>query len=154
MLSWCNKTCNIFKLKNHAKNEARRLVPDLSLFSKKLYTRQKNQVVSTLFLIHFGRPRVWHIIKTKWSEICSILSLGLASRPHFLYNFSRKIFLMLHSIYWPHFIVWLFLLFEILGIMCIEIICCRVCDVINFEITLSFLIKSFSYMIQKVRTKF
>ena len=32
--------------------------------------------------------------------------LGLVSPPHFVYDFSRKIFLMLHSINWPNFIVW------------------------------------------------
>ena len=31
--------------------------------------------------------------------------MGLAYLPHFVHNFSRKIFLMLHSINWPSFIV-------------------------------------------------
>ena len=31
-------------------------------------------------------------------------SLGLVSPPHFAYDFSRKMFLMLHSIHWPNFI--------------------------------------------------
>ena len=35
----------------------------------------------------------------------------------------------------------MFLLLEILGNMCIVIIYCPVCDVINFEINLSFLIR-------------
>ena len=35
---------------------------------------------------------------------------------------------------WPHFIVWLPLLLEILSNMCIAIVCLPGCDVINFEI--------------------
>ena len=49
--------------------------------------------------------------------------LGLVSAPHFVHDFSRKMFLMLHSINWPNFIVWLPLLLEILGNMCITIVC-------------------------------
>ena len=39
------------------------------------------------------------------------------------------------SINWPNFIAWFFLLHEILGIMCIVIVCEPACDVINFEIS-------------------
>ena len=53
---------------------------------------------------------------------------------------------MLYSIDWPSFIVWLPLLFEILGNMFIVTIFCPVCDVINFEINHSFLIKAFFYI--------
>ena len=35
-------------------------------------------------------------------------SLGLAFPPHFVYDFSRKIFLILYSTNWSSFIVWLF----------------------------------------------
>ena len=66
--------------------------------------------------------------------------------PHFVNDASRKIFLMLYSITWPNFIVWLHLLLEILGNMCIEIICCTICDVINFEINHRYLIKPFFYI--------
>ena len=41
----------------------------------------------------------------------------------FLHNFWRKIFLFLSAINFPSFIVWLPLLREILGIMCIAIVC-------------------------------
>ena len=41
---------------------------------------------------------------------------------------------------------WLPLLFEILGNMCIVIICCLVCDIINLKINHSFLIEPFFYM--------
>ena len=56
---------------------------------------------------------------------------------HFGYYFSRKIFRMLYSINWPNLIVWLPLLLEILGNMCIAIICFPDCDVINFGINLT-----------------
>ena len=49
--------------------------------------------------------------------------LGLASLPHFLHNFWRKIFILLYSINWPNFIGWLSLLCEILVNMCIAIVC-------------------------------
>ena len=61
--------------------------------------------------------------------------------------------LMLHSINWPNFIVSLPLLLEILGIMCITIVCQSGCDVINFEISLIFLIKPFCYTTKKSRQK-
>ena len=67
--------------------------------------------------------------------------MGLASPPHFVYDFSRKIFLMLYSINPPNLIVRLPLLLEILSNVCIVIICYPVCDVINFENNHNFLIK-------------
>ena len=53
----------LFFFKDHAENELKRLVPDLFCFFKKLHIRSK-QVVSTLVLIYFGSPRLWHTIKT------------------------------------------------------------------------------------------
>ena len=47
--------------------------------------------------------------------------LELISLPLFLYVFWRKIFILLYSIAWPNFIIWLVLLREILGNMCIVI---------------------------------
>ena len=45
--------------------------------------------------------------------------LELVSLPHYLYNFWKKnIFILLYSIRWPSFIVWLPLLREILGNVC------------------------------------
>ena len=73
----------------------------------------------------------------------------------FVYNFSRKIFLMLYSINWPNLIVWLLLLVEILGNMCIAIVYFPDCDVkINFEIKLIFQIKPFFYTTKRSRQKF
>ena len=48
-------------------------------------------------------------------------------------SFSAKIFLLLFSVTWPNFTVWLPLLREILGNMYIVIVCYASCDVTNFE---------------------
>ena len=51
-------------------------------------------------------------------------SLRLVSPPYFAYDFSRKMFVILHSSNWPNdVIVWLPLLLDILGNMCITIVC-------------------------------
>ena len=55
--------------------------------------------------------------------------LRIVSPPHFVYDFSRKMFLMLYSINWPNFIVWLPLL-EIFGNTCIATV--RISYIINF----------------------
>ena len=78
----------------------------------------------------------------------------IVSLLHYVYDFSRKMFLMLCSIIWPNLIAWLPLLLEMLVNMCIAIICLSGCDVIDFEINLIFLIKLFSYMTKKSRQKF
>ena len=70
-----------------------------------------------------------------------------------MYDFSRKLFLILRFINWPNFIVWMLLFLEILGNMYIVIICFPVRDVINFEINLGFLNKPFFYMTKNVGTK-
>ena len=80
--------------------------------------------------------------------------LGIVSPPHFVYDFSRKMFLMLHSVNWPNFIVSLSLFLEILGNLDIVINCFPRCDIINFEITLIFPIKPFFYLTEKSRQKF
>ena len=80
--------------------------------------------------------------------------LGLVLPPHFLYDFLRKMFFLLYSINWPSLIACLPLLIEMLGNMCIAIICSLVCDATYFEINLSFLIKPFSYMTKKSRNRY
>ena len=49
--------------------------------------------------------------------------LGILSPPHFVYDSSSKIFLMLYSINRPNFIAWLPLILEILNNMCVAIVC-------------------------------
>ena len=117
----------------------------------------KKQVVSTLALIYFGRPRLGQTMKSKFSNIWCFWSRDMLNfwcftkwfvtsfLSKFVHDFSRKIFFMLYSIYWPNFIVWFSLFSEVSGNMFIVNIFCSVCDAINFEINLSFLIELFSY---------
>ena len=49
--------------------------------------------------------------------IFSEKSLGLVSPPHFMYDVSKKMSLMLNFINWPNFTVWLLLFLGILGNM-------------------------------------
>ena len=49
--------------------------------------------------------------------------LGIVSPPHFVYDFSRKMFLKLYSNNCPVVIVWLSLLLQILVNMCVAIVC-------------------------------
>ena len=61
-----------------------------------------------------------------------------------MYDFSRKIFRMFYFINCSSFNVWLPLLLEF-----VVITCCQICDVMNFEINLSFLIKPLFYITKK-----
>ena len=72
----------------------------------------------------------------------NFLEKGLrkVSPPHFVYDFSGKMFLMLYSNTWSYFIALLSLLFEILVNMSCNYLLTS-CEVINFEINLTFLIK-------------
>ena len=72
--------------------------------------------------------------------------VGIVSQLHLVCDFLRKMFLLLYSMNWPIFIVWLSLLLEILVTMRIAIVCFSGCDVINIKINLIFLIKLFFYM--------
>ena len=67
--------------------------------------------------------------------------LGIVSPPHLVCGFSRKVVILLYFINWLNFIVWLSLLVEIFGEICISIVCFSSCDVMNFEINLIFLVK-------------
>ena len=75
--------------------------------------------------------------------------LGLVSPPNFVYDFSRKMLLMLRSINWPSFIVCLVLLLKILGNMCIKIGYWPGCGITKFQINFIFLTKPFRYMTKK-----
>ena len=79
--------------------------------------------------------------------------LELLSVSRFLHNFWAKTFLLLYYINWPSFIVWLPLPCEILGNMCIAIVCKPGCEVMNLKVNLIFLIKPFFLHDQKVVTK-
>ena len=99
--------------------------------SKSSYKCPSVQVLTTCFYL------TWNFFLKKKG------GLGLVFLSHFLHDFWRK---NLYAIKWLNLIVWLSLLLQILGNMCIIIICFPVCDVIKFEITFSVLIKPFSYM--------
>ena len=66
--------------------------------------------------------------------------LELASLLHFMHDFWRKSFLLLYFIIWPNFNVWLPLIREILGNMCIVIAYCIIilsvghCDTVDFRV--------------------
>ena len=66
-------------------------------------------MVSTLILIYFGRPRLGNTTKPNFNTYQTVdtemfnfdvlnKGLGLASPLHFVYDFSRKILLVLYSI--------------------------------------------------------
>ena len=111
-----------------------------------------------MFLL-YPKLRLSKCIETKLQAICFYLmlsiflkikgSLELVSLIYFLHKFWRKIFLLLYSINWPSFRIWLFLIREILCNMSIALVCWLGCDVKIFEINLSFLIKSFFLYDQK-----
>ena len=79
--------------------------------------------------------------------------LRIVSPVHIVFDFSTKMFLMLYAINWPNFIVWLLLLVEILGNMCITVVFYPGCDVMDSEINLIFLMELFFLHGQKVMTK-
>ena len=49
--------------------------------------------------------------------------VGIVFPAHFVYDLSTKMFFMFYSINCPSFIVWLPLLLDILGNICIAIVC-------------------------------
>ena len=77
--------------------------------------------------------------------------LRIVSPQHFVYDYSKKMFLMLYSIHSIHSI---HLLLQIMGNMCIAIVSFPGFDVIKFEINLIFLIKPFFYLTKNSRQKF
>ena len=104
-------------------------------FLKKLYNRLK-QVVCRLISLYFDSTQINiqynrnKLFKTLhyWSRdmlnfVFLDKSLGIISPAHFVYDFSTKMFIMVYSINWSNFIVCLHLLLEILGNMCIAIVC-------------------------------
>ena len=105
---------NMF-LQKLCRTEAGRLVPDLFIFLICLIWGKvsKNKLYKTF--CYWSR----NILNFNFSE----KGLGVVSPPHFVFVCSRKMFLMLCSVNWPNFIVWLPLPLEILGSMCVTIIC-------------------------------
>ena len=119
-----NKKNSFFR--NHGKNKLGRLVPDLSSFFWKALDEVKvSAMVCSLVLINFDSPQVdiqlKKLYKTLdyWSRDMLHFDflekgLGIVSPTYFVFNFV--------SINWQSFIVWLPLLLEIWGNMCIAIV--------------------------------
>ena len=114
-------------MQNHAENQAGRLVPNLFLFFKKaLYEVMVIDLQLSFNTFRLALNLVYnkYNVYNYWSRDMlnfDFLEKGLelVSLPNSLYDFSRKMFLMLYSINRSNFIVWLSLLPEILGNMCI-----------------------------------
>ena len=128
-----------------------------NLFQTSLFLRK--QVVSTLFSIYLDSPQHRNTKETSCVNFRLLIQrfdqfsfLKGSGTGHFVYIFFRKTFFLLYSINWPDFIVWLLLLLELLGNICIEIICFLV-YLLNFEIIPSLLMKSFFYTTKKVSIK-
>ena len=86
------------------------------------------------------------------------VGLEIVYLPYFQHDFLMKIFLTLCYINWSNFIArFIFHILDILGNMCIVIICFPIDDIINFEINLNFLInheqKSEDKTLNILRTK-
>ena len=87
----------------------------LSIFKKSLtwgeskWPAVKFQYISIAVNLSYNKNKLYKILDY-WSRDMpnfgfSEKGLGLLSPPHFVHDFSRKMFLMLHSINWPNFIV-------------------------------------------------
>ena len=161
-----NITREIFFFKNHAENEAGRLVPDFFFFflkksfiwGKCKWSAAKFQSVLIVLNLPNNNNKIYKTLEY-WSRDTLNFDFlkkgqGIVSPPHFVYESSKKMFLKLYSINWPNFIAWLHLLLEMLVNMCISINCQPGCDVIDLEINLILLIKPFSCMIKKSKQKF
>ena len=125
-----------------------------ALYEVKASALQQFQYFSIILNLAYNKKKLYKTLEF-WSRDMlnfKFLEIGLriVSPLHFVYDFSRKIFLLWYSINWTNFIVWLSLLLEILDIICIAIICLQDRDVINFEIYPTFLIKPFFFMTKRM----
>ena len=82
-----------------------------------------------------------------------IRGLELVSLPHFPHNFWTKIFLLLYSINGSNFIVCCLYFVRYWAICVLQLFFKPVCDVMNFEVNLGFLITPFFLHDQNVATK-
>ena len=135
-----------------------KLIPDLFYFSIKLSIRQK-RVVSTLFLTYFSKCRLGNTIKTNFITFYLMIQryaqfwfftkgYGTSFFTTLLSRFFKKNVSYMYSINWPNFVAWLHLLLDILDNICI-LIFSPLCDILNFENSLSLLIKPFFYITKK-----
>ena len=141
-------------MKNHTQSVIEKLFLDISLKNENWVYLWTN--ILKFYIFCFYCLPSWGLLKAieiKLQTTCFFLILSffkkkkrdleLVSPPHFLHDFWRELFLWLYSITWPNFNVWLPLLREILGKMCIVNVCQPGCDVKDFAINLIFLITLF-----------
>ena len=85
------------------------------------------QYISIVLNLAYDKNKLYKTLNL-WSrdmlKFCILeKDLGIISPPHFVYDLSTKMFPVLYSSSRPNFIVWLPLLLEILGNMCIAFVC-------------------------------
>ena len=127
-------TCDTFSLKNHTQILVEKLFPDSFLENQNLaYLWINSLEIYTVCFYCMPSYVLSKNVETKLQTTCFYLiysflkkqqrDLELVSLTDFVHYFWRKIFLLLHSINWPNFIVWLPLLREIFSNLCIVIVC-------------------------------
>ena len=105
-------------------------------FSNKLYmingdyvkwSRAQFQYILMILKLAYNKSKLYKTLHYwSWDMLnFSFLEkgLGIVSPPHFVYDFSTKMFLLIYSSNWPNFFAWLPLVLEILGNMCIAFAC-------------------------------
>ena len=139
----CNKR-NIFLQKTWRKWGRETSSSPLFVFKKALYKGKACGQHLSSDIFWYSSP--WTYSKNKLYNIWDCWSrdmlnfdflekgLGIVSAPHFLYDFSRKMFLILYSTNWQNFIIWMPLLLKILDNISIAIVCFPGYDFTNFEI--------------------
>ena len=110
--------------------------------------RKNNSLLGTVLFLR-------NVVALKWKgtvdrQICSISMFYEKVWTSFSTTiciwFLTKIFLMSYFIKWPNYTACLTLFLEALGNICIAIICCPVCGIINFEINHSIFVEQFFYI--------
>ena len=116
-------------LEKHMQSVVEKLFPESFLWNQnQAYLRIKSRFVFIVFQVEYyqniSKPTCKPLAITSYKVFFSKKrGLELVSLLHFLHDFLRKIFFLLYSINWINFTLWLPLVHEILGNMCIVIIC-------------------------------
>ena len=150
-------------LKNHTENVMEKLVSDPFLENEnETYLWINSLIFYTAYLLYIQvgdyqnilKLRYWSLAFTSFKDFLKNKKRSGTSLPaSFSSWFLKKNIFTLYSINLSNFIVWFSFLLDILGNMQIDIVCFPVEHVKNFEINCDFLIKPFSFMTKKVRTK-